>query len=471
MKHFKCVCCGACCRWPGYVHIGEKDLSAISQYLGIGVNQFADEYTRLSEDRKGLILNDGDDGECIFLTKDNKCRINPVKPHQCKTFPYDWNVPPEIGALCKGHWEETVEKSSEIGMIHVLGHPSLPLNVQDAPADAQVFNCRNFCQMLSFLGIPYKYYGVPGSVVPEGGEFVSSGFPTCRHWVYGNSWHKLYNRRLSRLLAKNIVHGDEPQIIASLYGAAQSGIDSKGLPVVEPMVGYDHCWAPYRVFPSYAQQHVIYTKQPGTTWNTRFFDTVIPHFLNPEDYWSSSKPEDYLLYLGRDAEDKGIALARQCAKDTGLELRVEHTGWSGAAKTNLLANARAVLMPTLYVEPFGYVAIEAQMCGTPVITTDWGAFAETVIQGRTGYRCRTAAEFNAAAQMVTSLDRNDIRRSALERFSMTVNAPFFENYFLFVWKVHKDRGYYTPDAFRNGNPWLGSPDPNITGSDLSKPQY
>ena len=452
-KLFKCACCGACCKWEGVVHVRESELAPIAEYLGIDVDELIDKYTRLADDRKGLVYADKPDGSCVFQDEDNLCTINPVKPLQCASFPYDWEIPEVHKGLCKGHWVEVEEEHrSEMGLVHVLGHPALPLDIARHPADAQLFNCHNFCRMLAHLGIPFIYYGVPGSVLPEGGRFVSTGKPTGP-WKYGNAWHRLYNQRLNRQLARHIDTAmEKPQLIASLYGASQSGIGNFGLPVVEPMVGYDHCWAPYRAFPSYAQQNIIYAMQPNTTWDTRYFDAVIPHFVAAEDYFVHWHPQDYLLYLGRDASDKGIELARRAALDSGLELKLVHNGVHGREKALLLSQARAVLMPTLYPEPFGYVAIEAQMCGTPVITTDWGAFPETVINGKTGFRCRTAADFAMAIERAPKLDRLLIRKSAIDRFSLEKIAPHFERYFLFIWNVHKNGGYYAMDAISSGFP-------------------
>lgn len=114
----------------------------------------------------------------------------------------------------------------------------------------------------------------------------------------------------------------------------------------------------------------------------------------------------------------------------------------------MLGEARAVLMPTLYLEPFGYVAIEAMMCGTPVITTDWGAFPEIVREGIDGFRCRTAAEFADAVRRAPSLERSVIRQGALERYTVSAVSSTYGRYLDFIWNTHRYGGYYAPEATR-----------------------
>jgi len=333
--------------------------------------------------------------------------------------------------------------------LHILGHPDFPLGVPGHSEDSQLFNCWNFCQVAEALGIPYLYYGVDGSKCPPGncGSVVELGLSPER-WAFRSAWHFDYTKRLNDALRAHLRDNGEPEWVASIYGVAQCDVEvPKGIPVFEPMLGYGTCWTHYRVFPSYAQQQVIYTRQAETR-KDRYFDTVIPHFINPADYPMAEKPGDYLVYLGRAAEDKGITLARETAATAGLEFREVHRGCAGEEKAKLLGEARAVLMPTLYLEPFGYVAIEAMMCGTPVITTDWGAFPEIIREGVDGFRCRTAAEFADAVKLAPSLDRQRIRAGALERYTVQVVAPAYGRYFDFIWNAHRYGGYYAPDTSR-----------------------
>ncbi|MGN0866058.1 MAG: glycosyltransferase [Oligosphaeraceae bacterium] len=333
--------------------------------------------------------------------------------------------------------------------LHILGHPDFPLGDSAHPEDSQLFNCWNFCQLAEAMGISYAYYGAEGSRCPPGGQgtVVSLG-DSPERWAFRSAWHREYTRRLNTALRENLRDDGEPEWVASIYGVAQCDVTvSSGVPVFEPMLGYGTCWTHYRVFPSYAHQQVIYTRQPETQ-KDRYFDTVIPHFLNPGEYPFQPNPGEYLVYLGRAAEDKGVALARETAALAGLEFREVHRGCAGLEKARLLGEARAVLMPTLYLEPFGYVAIEALMCGTPVITTDWGSFPEIVREGVDGFRCRTQTEFSEAVRLAPGLDRALIRRGAEERFTVAAVAERYRRYLDFIWKTHRYGGYYAPGATR-----------------------
>ncbi len=94
-----------------------------------------------------------------------------------------------------------------------------------------------------------------------------------------------------------------------------------------------------------------------------------------------------------------------------------------------MGGALALLTPTYYVEPFGGVAVEAQLCGTPVLASDWGAFTETVQVGVSGFRPCTLAVWGAAVREVPALDRARIRQRAIELYSTETCARLYEHYF------------------------------------------
>ncbi len=90
---YKCKRCGACCRWAGYVRISEEEANAIAAFLGLDLGDFLDKYTRITADGYDLSLIEREDESCIFITEDNECMIQPVKPKQCRDFPEHWNFP------------------------------------------------------------------------------------------------------------------------------------------------------------------------------------------------------------------------------------------------------------------------------------------------------------------------------------------------------------------------------------------
>lgn len=78
---------------PGYVALEPGEPEAIAAFLGLDVYAFTERYTTLTFNRRNLSLIEQEDGRCVFLQDDNDCRIQPVKPAQCRGFPFLWHSP------------------------------------------------------------------------------------------------------------------------------------------------------------------------------------------------------------------------------------------------------------------------------------------------------------------------------------------------------------------------------------------
>ncbi len=88
----ECQRCTACCRWPGQVRLEAAEITRLAGYLQLTEADFIQQFTRLTTDRRGLALLDKANGECVFLDGED-CRVQPVKPQQCRDFPNLWNFP------------------------------------------------------------------------------------------------------------------------------------------------------------------------------------------------------------------------------------------------------------------------------------------------------------------------------------------------------------------------------------------
>jgi Fe-S-cluster containining protein len=89
---YECQRCTACCRWPGQVRVSDAEIAAMAAHLELDEPEFIERFTRLRPDRRGLSLKDKDNGECALLDGDN-CRVQAVKPQQCRDFPNLWRFP------------------------------------------------------------------------------------------------------------------------------------------------------------------------------------------------------------------------------------------------------------------------------------------------------------------------------------------------------------------------------------------
>jgi len=253
----------------------------------------------------------------------------------------------------------------------------------------------------------------------------------------------LFAQRVNQQLQTRVQPGDA---VLCFYGSDHSAA-VQNLPdalIVEPSIGYraEAVFAPYRVFTSYAQMHYYYGKN-NLLHTPSWTDAVIPNAFTVSEFEYRDTKADYLLYLGRVSGEKGIDIAIKTAEATGRRLVIagpgrldsipSHVEMVGYADVNqrqeLLAGAAALIAPTYYIEPFGNIVIEAAMSGTPTITTDWGGFTETVVQGRTGFRCRSPEEFAQAVDRLPEIHSWACRDWAVENYSDQAVHKKFDQYF------------------------------------------
>ena len=157
----------------------------------------------------------------------------------------------------------------------------------------------------------------------------------------------------------------------------------------------------------------------------------------------SPKAQDYFAFVGRISPEKRVDRAIEIATTLGVKLRiaakvdnadrqyfekeieplfenplVEYIGEIGEAdKAEFVGNARALLFPIDWPEPFGLVMIEAMACGTPVVAFNHGSVPEVMKDGITGYIVSDMPGAIEAARRVGELDREKVRGHFEECFT------------------------------------------------------
>jgi glycosyltransferase involved in cell wall biosynthesis len=167
---------------------------------------------------------------------------------------------------------------------------------------------------------------------------------------------------------------------------------------------------------------------------------TIHHGVDCEAFPFSAVARDYLLFLGRFTEGKGVLQAIDVAKRTGRRLvlaaaendyyrthvaphvdgtQIVYSGEVGHSdKVALLGGAQALVYPVQAAEPFGLVLTEAMACGTPVAALDRGAVREIVEDGITGGIFSSLDDLIAGLPAVTALERARVRDRAVARFGL-----------------------------------------------------
>lgn len=86
---FECTRCGACCRRPGVVYLGDGEAERLAGFLGMGEAEFRRRYVTVYVTGDEAIDVPDDSSGCPLLDGD-LCSVDPVKPGQCRSYPF-WN--------------------------------------------------------------------------------------------------------------------------------------------------------------------------------------------------------------------------------------------------------------------------------------------------------------------------------------------------------------------------------------------
>lgn len=243
-----------------------------------------------------------------------------------------------------------------------------------------------------------------------------------------------FNERCIEELGPKSQPGD---FICVTYGNCQRPVIEayRHLTAVETGVGYSGLCTDFRVFESYAWMHAVYAGRAGDAMNAdgEWYDTVIPNAYHEYEFTQGRGDGDYLLYIGRNTARKGVDVARKVADRVGMKLVTVGPGFDRVVgpeeRNELMGSAVATLVPTQYIAPFEGVHVESMLTGTPVLTTDWGVFTETVENGVNGYRCRNLRDFVFGVNFAKRMDRERIRSDALSRYSTRKVKYMYDDYF------------------------------------------
>jgi len=177
---------------------------------------------------------------------------------------------------------------------------------------------------------------------------------------------------------------------------------------------------------------------PGLNYLATIYNCV-----DTDKFLFEASPQDYLLMMGTIGRHKNQKAAIKVAKNLGMKLILagkirdfdyykelekdidgEKIRWVGELgfeeKLRLYQNAKALLFPVLWEEPFGLVMIEAMACGTPVVAYKNGAIPEVIVDGETGFviENNTEEEMTEAVKKIDTIKRKNCRKHVMENFTV-----------------------------------------------------
>jgi glycosyltransferase involved in cell wall biosynthesis len=193
-------------------------------------------------------------------------------------------------------------------------------------------------------------------------------------------------------------------------------------------------------YPNFNWTSLSFAQRTGMPKNTNWVGNVY-HGLPKNQYKPNyNEPKKYVVYLGRIIESKGVHLAIKAVqkynesaiekmtlkiagkhyggnkKDTYWQEKVlphlndtniEYVGFlkTTAEKQDILENATALIMPSVFEEPFGMVMVESLACGTPIVGLNSGAIPE-IVNNNNGILVNKSNEEKTLSNLENVLSKN-----------------------------------------------------------------
>jgi glycosyltransferase involved in cell wall biosynthesis len=291
--------------------------------------------------------------------------------------------------------------------------------------------------------------------------FASGGSRTKAHLIspmaespdpaeLGNTWYDGYHALAAYMQVDgfDVVH-DHAGVVGPICGTMLGGTP----PVVHTLHGP---WTAqtrplYDILAKHVHLIAISDAQRADNTDVAYAGTV-HNGIDLDAYPFRADKDDFLVYMGRANPGKGAKEAILIARRAGLALQMIlkrsepterdyfareiepllaadvdlHENVSHDVKVDLLSRARAMIFPIHWPEPFGLVMVEAMACGTPVVTTNWGAAPELVADGITGFRRDGEDDLVEALGRVAELAPADCRKRVEEQFSGAAMVRSYE---------------------------------------------
>jgi glycosyltransferase involved in cell wall biosynthesis len=368
---------------------------------------------------------------------------------------------------------------------HILCNPYVP-SLETNTADAFTQFARQFSKMMTSRGHTTYFYGTGLD-----NSLVCSEYINClqnsnyidtygRNWDYNTplqleitEWSESMNAKgsiISNIYLKHVkkhLHNKsnpDTDLIIHFYNFATypplQHLDK--YKHIDGMIMSNHGCCPYRIYCSnislnynlgYSHgNHELSQKYP-----IKQCRTIYPFIEFKDFHYDPTLKTGAILYLARVNKFKGLFTFMELAKlfpnkqfwicgnphpsESGFNLEdypnVKYWGFADKPlRRKLLSEASCLIQASTYNEPFGFNCIEMMYSGGMCITSNTGAFKETILQGITGFRCDTIADYILAIKQIDTIKPENCHKWVLENFN---EEKTYQNYI----KTFKD-WFYPP---------------------------